>query len=242
MGGNAIIIDGNIDLERATRPGLLGRLFGVKRVADSAISDRGLVDLPAKGFRFLGENFREYVHATFPSPWPSTKCIMDYLGMGIRVYVRGERRGGADLAWYAQVTFSGCAGQAQTSSDLATHWATRWYQDKSESLRRDLVHRGFTPRGLRADVADPIAFLPIGGLGYAEYSAGVDSFSESDGEQTHFAIDESARETFLDTAAADEFLVALESQFGDLMADGHCRCQLCSPDFDIGRLDGLTGL
>ncbi len=241
MGGNAIIIDGNVDLERATQPGFLGRLFGVKRAADPAVSDTGLVDLPAKGFRFLGEAFREYVHATFPSPWPSTKCIMDYLGMGIRVYVRGQRRVGGDLAWYAQVTFSGCAGQAQTSSDLAAHWASRWYQDKSESLRGDLVQRGFTPRGLRADVADSVTFLPIGGLGYAEYSAGGD-LSASDGERTHFAIDDSARETFPDAASVSDFLVAIKSQFGDLMADGRCRCQLCSPDFDIGRLEGLAGL
>jgi hypothetical protein len=236
VGGSALVITGEVDLDRVTRTGVLGRLLGGgARPRETAVGDRTLVELPAKAFRGLGDDFRGYLRRRLPQPWPASAHVVDYLAsVASRVYLRGERAAGEATGWYVQLTFSGCAGQAQTSSEVAAHWAARWCREEWEVVARALVERGFTARALDGRSTSATTFLPAGVHGYAAYDPTV--APEENDEDPRFALDASAHETDADEAAA--LIATLEAGARTLMSDGRCRCQLCDPSFDPGSFAG----
>lgn len=237
MGGNAILIDGDVNLALVTRPGFFGRLLGRKPVEASDLREP-FADLPAKSFQFISEEFTDFLSASLSPAWPSTKAIMEYLKVGTSVYLRGELEDVGDRTWYLQLGFSGGAGTVQTSSDVAAHWAALWVPKRAESLWRRLTEAGFTPRGLRADCIEQAVFLPIGDFGYASYHA-TRMFADPNAPD-YFDIDGAAQDALGDDG--ERLLAALTERRQSLVPDERCHCQMCDPRFDFELLRGLPGV
>lgn len=123
MGGDAFLIPVTPSpalLER--KPGWLGRLFGTRPNPD---------ELPTKGFhKALWTDFRGFVRERLTAPWPASRSACEYLDtIGWTLYLRRYPEG-----WFLQVTWTGCAGVAETSAALATHWTRLWWEARSPSI------------------------------------------------------------------------------------------------------------
>ena len=237
MGGAAILIKGSVDAQRLEPPsGFFARLFGAKGPKEFPMGgDRSMVDLPSRDLKVLEAGFLAWLRARLASPWPASKTILDYLDMRTTtIHLRGEREGAAETGWYVQLTFSGCAGMAQTSADLAAHWVQRWFEADRERIDGLLRARGFVARDTEV-AAESELFLPLGEPGYAGFSP--EGFDAGDGRRSHFSFDAAIDEA--DDAQAQRLQQVLDAQFVALMRDGRCRCQLCAPEFDLAAIDGL---
>lgn len=237
MGGAAVQIMGSLDARRLEEPrGFFAKLFRSRPPREFSVGrDRTMIDLPCKDLRILEVEFQNFLRAELPSPWLASKSVLDYLGTGTTdIHLRGERQDGGEASWYVQVTFSGCAGLAQTSADIAAHWADIWFQRHRDQIGALLQLRGFTPTGVEP-VTEEQTYLPIGESGYAGFSR--EGWGPKDEVPTHFSFDAAVNET--NDAEAQRLSAQLESKFRRLMSDGRCRCQLCEPAFDCSVLAGL---
>ena len=236
MGGTAILLRGTPDADRLARRGLLARIFRTGGLREAQLGpNRTLLELPSDNVKAVVPAFESYIRRKVGTPWPATKSVLDYLDFAISLYVRGEREGDATAEWYVQLTFSGCAGQAETSAELAAHWATRWWADERAEITRLLAAGGFSATHLD-DPDDEVTFLPLGSLGYASFrKAGF--WVDDEAPPTHFEIDTAVAEELDDDGEA--LVEALEGQWVSLMSDGRCHCQLCDPGFDHARLTSL---
>jgi hypothetical protein len=251
MGGSAYLIWGSLTDERIrdlSKPrGILGRLF--RRDAGAGpkwaqfMLDKEIADLPPDDLRDLGPAFRSYLGERLDPPWPATTAVLEYLDIGtVSVYLRGERSHGSSSAdWYVQLTFSGCAGQAEISAEVATHWAAIWYQERSRHIiAQHLMPFGFIPGSQRDEGEDRPCFVPINDLGYGKYVG--TQFMEEWGELTGsrmFETDASVSELLEPQGRLPEQR-RLDETLGPLMEDGRCRCQMCMPEFDPVTLPGLV--
>jgi hypothetical protein len=236
MGGTAVLIRGTADVERLGRRGVLGSLFGGGGPSEVDLGgNRKLVELPSRNVRALVPAFKSYVRRTAGSPWSATTSILNYLDIAFNLYVRGERDGASPPAWYVQLSFGGCAGMAETSSEVAAHWATKWCLDELEQIAALVKPGGFVPS--RVDGAtDGPTFLPVGDLGYASFQRNGYS-GDAETPATHFAIDAASIEG--NEESAEDLLRVLERGWVRYMAGGRCHCQLCDPGFDHAVLADL---
>jgi hypothetical protein len=174
----------------------------------------------------LIRDLRRWVVGRLPHPSEGTGVVLDYLReIEPSLFVRGHRRVN-DTTWqlYVQVSFSGCAGEAETSARAAVHLASFWYAAEHERLASEhLVPYGFTPDPYDPARDDPGFFLPAADLGYLEY---VPPTARLAGEPA-FSLDHSLREALEGDARLDR----LEELYERFMADGRCKCQICQPDF-----------
>ena len=141
------------------------------------------------------------------------------------IYVRGLQRVGEQRpGFYVQVSFSGCAGQAETSARAAYHWAAQWYAAEHKRIESEyFAPFGFTAAPPGDGEVEVMMFLPAGDLGYLEYQ------TEGPREPGESAFD-------LDAAVAEAndgnpLLERLDETFTPYMSVARCRCQLCEPDF-----------
>jgi hypothetical protein len=236
MGGTAVLIRGSADVERLARRGILDRLFGRGRPSEVDLGgNRKLIDLPSRSARPLVPAFTSYIRRAASPPWPATSSILSYLDIALEVYVQGERNGAAPPVWYVGLRFGGCAGMAETSSEVAAHWAARWCADERDRIASLLTPVGFTPSGV-VDAGDDLTFLPLGDLGYASFKK--DGYAiGGDTPVTHFEID--AAVTEVNEGGAEDLMRILEGDWVRYMADGRCHCQLCDPGFDHAILNEL---
>jgi hypothetical protein len=223
MGGAAFLIPGELDDGRlqaleAPAPSLWARLLGRAparaRVHVEASGERHFEVPPGPLGPALIADFRRWVVAAVDPPAEGTAAVLEYLeGIEPSVHVRGRQAvGAARPAFSLQITFSGCAGMAETSARVCEHWAGRWWESESARLRRDLLEPwGFRP-GPQPPAVEPMRFLPAGPLGYLEH---VDDA---------FELDQAVLET-PDGENADL------SSFAAFMKPPRCRCALCEPGF-----------
>jgi hypothetical protein len=236
MGGSAVLIKGVADVERLQTRGLLARWLGRKNSREFQLGrDRRLVDLPSKNVSALGPEFKAYLRRKLPTPWPSSKAMLSYLDIALKVFVRGETHGDSAREWYIQLSFGGCAGMAQTSSEVAAHWAALWYAEESDHIARTLQGKGFTPT-LLDGTGEELTFLPLGPYGYVSFLKAGYSL-DPDEPTTHFELD--AAVTDRNDDEAQPLLAALESGWVAFMSDSRCHCQLCDPGFDHRQLAEL---
>jgi hypothetical protein len=248
MGGSALLIYGTVSDEllqpRQAPRSLLGRLFGGSGAAAPKWRplgrDRRMMDLPANDLKALGREFHSFVAARFQPPWKATASVLEYFALDvITVYLRGDQEGEAPPEWYVQLTFSGCAGMADVSSELATHWAERWYEADSERIANTLLRpHGFEPSGRTLGVGSGTLFVPIGAGGYATFSPTpreVDDDAER-AESRYFEVDESVLET-LDESELPDAMRKLDEELRPLIPPSVCCCQWCSPTLDVAALD-----
>ena len=248
MGGYAYVISGHLTADRlaeAEQPvqppptPIWRRLFGSptaavkgRRVVELHNGDRLIEIPPAPLDVALVGDLRTWVDGRIPHPSRGTSVVLEYLsGVPPTVYVRGLQRDGAqEPEYYVQVTFSGCAGQAETSARVVSHWAAAWYAAEHDRLASEhLTPFGFLP-ALDANGEDePMVFLPAGDLGYLEYIAP----DVRDEGQTAFEIDQAVVEAY----EGSPLLTRLDDVFKGYMRDARCRCQLCDPEFGDAAID-----
>lgn len=243
MGGHAYMIPGTLAVEPLAAPApeprsFLKRLLGGSggptppRVTALGGGDT-LYDVDAGPLRKqLVADFREWLRRKLPAPSSGTQLPLGYV-MDIEpaIYLRGLQRVGEAAPQYSlQVSFSGCAGEAETSARVAAHWAALWYREQRERLANTFLRPfGFDPASDDPSEDEPFAFLPAGDLGYLELVVDDDAGSDA----PRFELDYS-------TASAlegDERLERLTELYGPYMTGGRCRCQLCEPDFGDARAE-----
>lgn len=253
MGGCAFLIWGQVD-EKLLAPVQLKRTLWDRLLRRSGVKGPKIIELPngsrlielsADGLEGMKKDFRAFLAERIPRPWPSTKVFLDYLDMDIvTVHVRGEQEQGGAAKWYVQFAFSGCAGTAEVSAELGTHWAQAWYSQRREAIERNhLQPFGFVPDELQTDLQTRRSFLPVGDLGYALYVGKGHTDSELFQPEHSFELDDAMGDMAVRSGeSADQYpllvLKGLEERFSTLMSDSACRCQLCMPDFDPSSVVG----
>ena len=247
MGGSALVITGTPSADlltpRAAARSLADRLLGrhpVSGPTETPIGrDRVLLESPSDPLRPLADDFRTYVDRAFDDPWPSTMCVRDYLAMDVvTIYLRGERSGNEVASWYIQLTFSACAGMADTSAEVAAHWAEIWYrQARDELASKYFLPFGFTPE--RVDTTGPAKrFVPLGRLGYALFH-GDEEAGPADSECRNFELDWSVLEPLSGVDLTRDWQ-ELDEALSDVRAAGLCLCQFCAPGQDLSRFERLS--
>ena len=247
MGGSALMIYGTIS-ERVLEPrpaprSFMDRLFGRPQSAPqwrSLGANRQLITVPVDGLDTLGSEFRDHVVARFEQPWAATKAIIDYLGIDVTtVYLRGDREGDQQPEWYVQLTFSGCAGMADTAAELCAHWAERWVREDRDRITTEILRPiGFEPNGRTVPTGDTMVFVPIGEAGYAIYRPEPDDIEDEldDDTSRYFEVDASAYD-HLDQAEVVDAMRRLDEHVRPLIPSGGCCCQWCSPTLDVTAFD-----
>lgn len=231
-------------LERARRQKrtLLSRLLGGRDSTHAPEAHLSPLVRPIQ--KHLIEDFRHWLSRVVPRPWEATESVQKSYLMLVRAEdisfarrTEGEHRG----QWVACCRLSGCAGMAECSSWLVSHWLVTWFRGERERIGRELLG----PAGVQIGQGEPEGmitdetFLPIGPYGYAMFHPGlVDADEPEDGEFGPFELDGAIGEA--DPVVADALRRFLRSRFTGLMRDGRCRCQICMPEFDLTILAGLT--
>jgi hypothetical protein len=190
-----------------------------------------LIEIPAAPLdAALVSDLRAWVGGRISRPSRGTAVVLEYLtGVPPTVYVRGlQRAGAAEPEYYVQVSFSGCAGQAETSARVMSHWTGAWYTADHERIASEhLSPFGFLPVDAGED--EPMVFLPAGDLGYLEYTP-PDVRYEG---QHAFELDQAVVEAY----EGSPLLTRLDEVFAGYMRDPACRCQLCDPEFGDAAID-----
>ena len=175
----------------------------------------------------MKEAFRGFIRREIPEPHESTRLLLDYVSMCDASF-RGESAGGAsELNWYFQFSFKGCAGEAEVAAQLGWHWMHLWMQREYDSIARDFLNpEGFSPTESRSvQDGSMITFLPLKDYGHA--ACRFDDIPE--GEAPNFELEAFIYEC--GGESEDGLNRLMQQHFGALMADRHCRCQLCMPSF-----------
>jgi hypothetical protein len=219
MGGWAFMIHGDFDAGRAaaaaTPPSFFDRLRGRKApsISTTALGDSRLLQFPADMIQQpLADDYRRFIRARLDPPTEASQSVLDYLDLDQpTIYIRANQNAAdTEPAWYVQISFSGCAGMAETSARVAAHWAAYWFTARSEAIRAILSPAGFD--AVRGEQLDEPRFVPAGEFGYIE---------REDGE---LAVDWSVLESQEDPQA---ILKTLGERYGALLDDGKCHCELC---------------
>lgn len=248
MGGYAYVIPGQLTSERVAEaerpvqpppPSLWQQLFGsplasveARRVVDLHNGDR-LIEIPSAPLdASLAHDLRTWLDGRMPQPSRATSVVLEYLsGVPPTVYVRGLQPAGAhEPEYYVQVTFSGCAGQAEISARVVSHWAAAWYADERDRIASEhFAPFGFVPATDAEGEDERMVFLPAGDLGYLEYTVP----EARDEGQSAFEIDQAVVEAY----EGSPLLTRLDDMFKGYMRDATCRCQLCDPEFGDAAID-----
>jgi len=236
MGGSAYVIYGTVD-ESVLKPmpaqkTLFDRILGRQRFKGPKETSHGnmkIIDLPLGRLDDLKYSFMKYLKNHLVPISEASKNVLEYLALDVmHIYFRGQKRAQDEATeWYIQLTFSGCAGMAETSASLAAHWVRLWYLKNRSELQKEIFSvSGFFP--IETEDDDELeAFLPLPQGGYARYHEDPQEMYINDEEVSfHFEIDDSFLEAHADGGV--ELLNQIESEYLSVMADGRCRCQLCT--------------
>ena len=245
MGGSALLIHGTPSADlltpRAAPRSVADRLLGRHPMSGPTEAPMGrdhvLLEIPSGPLRPLAQDFRAFVERAFEDPWPSTESLREYLDIDVMTtYVRGSRVGNGAASWYVQFTFSACAGMADTSAEVAAHWAEIWYRRTGD----ELAAKYFRPFGFTPERAEGPAsrFVPLGRLGYALVTGGEEADPEVP-RSRYFELDYSVLETFDGEDLTREW-EELDAALSDVRAAGVCLCQFCAPSLDRSRFDQLA--
>jgi len=249
MGGSALVIHGTPSADlltpraaaRSFTDRLLGRQSAVGPKETPLGRDRVLLEIPSTPLRPMADDFRAFVDRAFDHPWPATTAVGEYLAIAnvITTYVRGDRVGHGAPGWYVQLTFSGCAGMAETSAAVATHWAEIWYRQHADELAsKYFLPFGFTPTGIAPNGPAPL-FAPLGQLGYGLIEREEPEPDPDDPASRSFEIDRAVLETLGEEDLTREWR-QLEAAVREIRAAGACLCQFCRPAQDRSRLERLA--
>jgi hypothetical protein len=235
MGGSAFVLYGTVDesvLDPApVKKTFFDRLLGRQRFEGPRETSHGntkTIDLPLGRLGDLKSFFMKYLKNHLIPISEASKNILEYLDLDVmRINFRGHKRAQDEkMEWSIQVTFSGCAGMAETSASLSAHWVRLWYLKNRSELQKEIFSgSGFSPCAPEDDESE--VFLPLPQGGYARYYEDPQEMYVKDEELAfHFEIDDSFLEAQADGGV--ELMNQIESEYLSVMADGRCRCQLCT--------------
>ena len=219
MGGWAFMIYGDFDAERAAavaKPSsFFDRLRGRKSpsISSTDLGQSRLLQFPADTIQQpLADDYRTFVRTRLDPPTQASQSVLDYLDLDQpTIYIRANQSPvDREAEWYVQISFSGCAGMAETSARVAAHWAARWFAERSDAIRAILMPAGF--EAVRGEELDKPGFVPAGEYGYIEREGG------------ELAVDWSGLESQDDP---ERIVKMLGERYGALLDDGTCHCQLC---------------
>ena len=241
MGGAACIIPGVLLEERLApmprKKSLLDKLLGRRRYDKPVYSDFGdktFIEVPPGDLpRKLTTRFKEYLSERLDKKWPATESFFEYLfprvGFSvIDVFLRGEKT--AEVTqWYVQISFSACAGMADVSALLASHWAEIWVKDDFAYISENIMKpEGFNASDELEPFDEAVRYVPVGTDELSVYAA---FYPAADADNTsEFEIDCAWLEQHDDE---DELMLDLRNKLELVMADGQCRCQLCMPQYEM---------
>ena len=123
---------------------------------------------------------------------------------------------------------------ADTSAEVAAHWAEIWYRQARDELASKYFRPfGFTPE--RVDTTgDAKLFVPLGRMGYAQFH-GEEEAAPPNPEARNFELDWSALETLSDVDLTEDWQ-ELDEALSDVRAAGVCLCQFCAPRQESGAV------
>ena len=210
---------------------LLGERWGLPeallpRVIVSRNGDRCFELSPGTLPAQLLPDLRNWVSSRIPTPSQASTAVLGYMrDTEPRLFVRGLQRAAQDVPeFWIQIGFSGCAGEAETSARVATHWTALWHGAEHERIAGEYLRPfGFAPHPYHARLGEPRYFLAAGDLGYLEFTPA----HQRSARQPAFELDHSTEEAH----SGDPLLERLHEAFGQYMAEGRCRCQICEPAF-----------
>lgn len=221
MSGTAFLINGSLSASRTK-----------KYVIEKGLSDRIFDEIPVEEIsKLLIRDFCKFLKESIPRPHSATKNFMDYLKAGtVSVYLRHDKHS-PNSEWFFQFSFSGCAGEAQISSEFGAHVAAIWYKENSDKLKKDYFEPfGFLPLAIKKSSELSAKFIPIDDFGYAKYS------KKSRKAKGVVSADDSILEIW-EEPIARKILRGFSVSIEPIMKDGRCRCQLCMPDFQPLKLE-----
>lgn len=263
MGGCAFIVTGQvetdrlIDYQKTNIDPKAEKKHGRKLCTEAADKDFFTADIGALESRLI-KDFIQYLKANFINPWPATEVMMSYLDNEmLSVYLRRDRCNSPNYIWYFQFTASGCAGLAEASAIVASHWFEHWYRDNQARLEKELFNAvGFTADRAVYDEKPPDC-IPMGEFGYGLYTAetgiylsahdnnevekeGFDDDNYDDDEQIlvpcHFDVDGGFFIEGANLFANRENIEKVDAVVVANFQPGICYCQLCQPDFQPPKL------
>jgi hypothetical protein len=255
LGGYAYFISGDLDKRHfdaaKAHKGFRGRmvdfmldtLFNPKGEQSIQISSQKFINLKEK----LTTDLVNYLKTRITNPIPASDFVLNSLG-GVPIYLRGESKTKREpLSWSLIFRFSGCTGLCETSAAVSYHWTDVWIQDRYNFVIQELLE----PFGFKNAKLPPLnigkTFIPVqDGKYYASYltkEAHEDlrklaAQYNTELSENPFEIDLAL---FEDDDTSDvtnwkNYYNTLWKQYGELMSDGQCKCQLCSPN----SLDSAT--
>lgn len=250
MGGTAFLIWGKVaDLRLEPTPikrTFMDRLLGRRRFDKPQVMELPdgvrVIDAPADRFGVLQGEFQDFLRRRVPNPWPASKAVLNYFrDVGTSLYFRGEQAPDrSDPEWYIQLTFTGCAGTAEVTAELAAHWAGIWFrEDRERIVDTFLAPLGFMVDLPKTEVDTHSVFVPVGDLGYGLYvgGSGFEPDPECPGSRL-FELDAGLTEMLLEPEEHSA-LRELDRIYEPITSDGRCRCQLCMPEFEPPSLAEL---
>ena len=216
--------------------GIISKIMG-KKVASIFEYETHIV---VKDPKFIGlkDKFLGFINEKCQNPWESTSYIVDsYLSMNSipEFMVQGEKDENGDIKnWFFVSVFDGCGEVSMISSQVATHWFDIFIKENQEFLKEFLSNAGLTISEKLPEIQTDMLFLPLAKDGYAKLHDRSDCENDACG-CSDFDLDG----TLLDQA--DDSAIKRVDEIGmELMADGICKCQMCSLDFDLKKVERLT--
>lgn len=247
MSGYAFVINGIIDealLEPTTeKQTLLNKLLKKQviiwpKITELQNGDK-FIEIHAKQLESqLIIKFKDYLQTTIKTSWEVTQNMIEgYLSLCVEdIFIRGtQKKENIKPEGYIEVGFSGCAGVAETSARLASHWFEIWY--KKHKLLIDeqyLIPYGFTPNNNIEKCNEQDLFFPLGEITYALYTNDIDSMYLGDSDievKCNFDIDQSIIEC--GTINNKESIEIFNAKLNKIMQNPRCYCQLCTPELDL---------
>lgn len=217
MGGAAFTIYGKYSGEEESKKGLFSRMF--KKESQKSVREKTVT----KEFK---ADFVEYIDSKLENDI-TVSVVKDYLKMkGIFECFIREHNG----IHCIDITFSGCAGMAQVSSEVCAHWAEFWHKENRKKIEEIAKRNGFNPDGRAEGMGKNEVFVPAGAAGYALLI--VDESSEKEMlppnifKTTFFEVDES----YMEGADEKEFVELndkLNLEYSGAVKERKCMCAFC---------------
>lgn len=237
MGGSAILVFGNVDMSllesRPVKQSVFQKLLGIRKHAslkETRINDqltiKEIQNHPLHGLR---DDFKKYLLRTIPRPHSASKQIISYLNMKtMTIYLRADKSP-QKTDWYVQFSFSGCAGLAETSAELCTHWIEIWLHEE-----RDLIFDTFGKNGFQAgdqkDSPSGYCFIPFEKYGYGRILQKDEIYEGADYEGSQYlSFDQGSLESLADKELSG--MKELDRRYQKYITENKCCCQICQPDF-----------
>jgi len=235
MGGTAYLVYGNIDpvlLEkREIKPTFLQKIFGKKNFIqpkEMKVDDnRTIIDINQPELNNLVDLFQGFIKKTLPKYNSATQQFIEYLDIKIMsIFIRGERFKDK-TEWYIQFGFSGCAGMAEVSAELGSHWVNKWIAIEKNNLLNIFAKNGFQMFD-NQNSNDESYFIPFEKYGYAKIQNTEIMDEEYEGSK-YFEFDQSCLEGLDENDYSK--MKNLDKNYKKYYDSKKCCCQICNPEF-----------